>query len=220
MLLATVVLLFQIPGAAAAVQSPPPVEVHATVADRPQPIFSVLVPFGLNDAPTNPGPPSFFDKDNVRLLPPNDDDSKTPARSGQLNLVPPDDGSRILASVRIPEHSETLPPLRSTHTDVGRDGHSWLLLAIAQHGAATFDAWTTNRAVSRGYVEENPFLRPVAGSPAIYGVIQIAPALLDYIGWRMRRSESGILRRTWWLPQTLSMSASLYAGSHNLVHTR
>jgi hypothetical protein len=198
-----------------------------------QPEISTVIAAGLPSSPplfvisrdsnftfTPPSHPSLFENDHIRFLPAEDTDSKIPSRGGIVNPTAFENEAGILASVHIPERDAALPPLRHAPTEVARTGGSWLLLAIAQHGAATFDAWTTNRAVARGYVEENPLLHPFAGSPAIYGVIQIAPALFDYVGWRMRRSESGFLRRTWWLPQTLSMSASLYAGSHNLIHTR
>src|SRR5579863_4539722 len=42
-----------------------------------------------------------------------------------------------------------------------RQKKTWYALTIASSGAASFDAWTTRRAVSGGYgVEGNPFLRP------------------------------------------------------------
>jgi len=37
----------------------------------------------------------------------------------------------------------------------------WLALAVAEHGAAAFDAYTTRQAISRGAVEEDPTMRAV-----------------------------------------------------------
>jgi len=93
---------------------------------------------------------------------------------------------------------------------------AWLALTFAQHGAASFDAYSTRRAVSNGGVEADPMMRPFANSPAIYGAIQAGPVLLDLVARRMQRSESPFIRRMWWLPQTMSTGAFLFSGIHNL----
>ena len=47
----------------------------------------------------------------------------------------------------------------------GRRKRVWLGLMMAQHSAATFDAWSTRRVISSGEgVELNPTLRPFAGN--------------------------------------------------------
>jgi hypothetical protein len=93
----------------------------------------------------------------------------------------------------------------------------WLGLAIAQHGAATFDAWSTRRAITRSGAQElNPMLRPFANNGSIYAATQVGPALLDLLGRRMMTSRHTLLRRTWWLPQVLGTAASLAGGTHNL----
>jgi hypothetical protein len=54
----------------------------------------------------------------------------------------------------------------------------WLALSIAQHSAATFDAWSTRQAISTGqYRELNPALRPFAGNASLYAAIQVGPLL-------------------------------------------
>ena len=218
MILATVVLLFQIPTVAPMVTPAPKPAAQAILADYQAPSFLFAPQGASTDSEKPPTHPSLFDRDNIRLLPPEATDSNIRAANETLNLAGNGDGAEILATIHIPKRTEALPSLPDKSSDVRRSGSSWLLLAIAQHSAATFDAWTTNRALARGYVEENPLLRPVAGTPAIYGVIQIAPTLFDYVGRRMR-PPAGLLRRAWWLPQTLGMSVSLYAGAHNLIHS-
>jgi hypothetical protein len=96
----------------------------------------------------------------------------------------------------------------------------WLMLSIAQHSAATFDAWSTRRVISSGQGQElNPLLRPFAGNASLYAVIQVGPALLDYLGRRMMTSH-GWARRAWWIPQAVGMGASLAGSVHNLgVHS-
>jgi hypothetical protein len=93
----------------------------------------------------------------------------------------------------------------------------WLALMIAQHGAATFDAWSTRQAISTGqYRELNPALRPFAENASLYAAIQVGPLVFDYLGMRMMTSQHGWLRHTWWIPQALSTAISLGSGAHNL----
>jgi hypothetical protein len=93
---------------------------------------------------------------------------------------------------------------------------AWLVLSIAEHSAATFDAYSTRTAISNGGNEADPFMRPFAHSPAIYGAIQVGPLVLDYAARRMERSQHGVLRRTWWVPQTAATGIFLLSGAHNM----
>jgi hypothetical protein len=93
---------------------------------------------------------------------------------------------------------------------------SWLLLLLAEHGAAAFDAYSTRYAVGHGAVEENPLMRPFAHSASIYVVSQATPAALDFVARRMQRSENRFVRDMWWLPQSLSAGAYVLAGVNNL----
>jgi hypothetical protein len=93
----------------------------------------------------------------------------------------------------------------------------WLPLTIAQHGAATFDAWSTRRVISSGQgQEQNLLLRPFAGNASLYAAIQVGPALLDYVGRRMMKSQQGWARHAWWLPQALGTAISIASGVHNM----
>jgi hypothetical protein len=93
----------------------------------------------------------------------------------------------------------------------------WWALTAAQHGAATFDAWSTRKSLESGNgYERNPLLRPFAGSPAIYPVIQALPLGLDYLSKRMMQSRHGIFRKTWWVPQTIATAGFVWSGAHNL----
>jgi len=93
----------------------------------------------------------------------------------------------------------------------------WYALTITGSGAATFDAWSTRRAISSGYGQEaNPFLKPFANSNALYVAVQASPALMDFIGKRMMTSEHPFLRKVWWLPQSAGAAMSFVAGAHNV----
>jgi hypothetical protein len=93
---------------------------------------------------------------------------------------------------------------------------AWLVLSIAEHSAATFDAYSTRLAISRGANEADPMMQPFAHSPAIYGAIQVGPLVLDYAARRMERSQHSFLRKTWWVPQTAATGLFLFSGAHNM----
>ncbi len=94
---------------------------------------------------------------------------------------------------------------------------AWYSLAVAGHGAAAFDAYSTRLALSGGYgTESNPFLRPFANSNALYAVTQVSPAVMDFLGKRMMVSEHRWVRRLWWVPQAAGSGFSIGAGVHNL----
>ena len=95
----------------------------------------------------------------------------------------------------------------------------WRGLAVATSGAATFDAWTTRRAITRyGAHELNPLLKPFAGNASLYAAIQVEPLIMDYVSRKMLYSRHSWMRHTWWVPQSLSFASSIFCGSHNLSY--
>jgi len=123
--------------------------------------------------------------------------------------------SQLLSTIHVPP-IEPGKPARVVSARNAGSRKTWVMLSLAQHGAATFDAYATRRSVSSGATERNPFMRPFAGSPAIYAAIQVAPVGLDYVAIRMQRSQHAVLRRTWWLPQAASTGLFIFCGAHNL----
>ena len=122
--------------------------------------------------------------------------------------------AQSFSTVRIPEVSTKETKFREALSQPSRN--RWLALALLQHGAAAFDAYSTRQAVGHGAVEDNPMLRPFAGSPAIYAATQVAPLLFDLMARHMQRSEYPLFRRCWWMPQTISAGLSIFSGVHNL----
>jgi hypothetical protein len=124
-------------------------------------------------------------------------------------------GSSALSGTTLPDPEPTrehrVTPAVSTPAR-----RMWLALAFAEHGAAAFDAYSTRISIGHGNVEDDPLMRPFAHSPAIYLATQVTPVLFDYLARRMQRSEYGMLRRVWWLPQSLSTGVSIFSGVHNL----
>ncbi len=107
------------------------------------------------------------------------------------------------------------PGLHPSETVANR--RLWYALVISSHSAATFDAWSTRRAVSSGQGREaNPMLRPFSHSNAIYFAVQASPALMDYLGRRMMTSHYDWVRRMWWLPQAAGTATSFFSGVHNV----
>jgi len=224
MLLATLVVLLQMPIAPA-----------GKLPAQPQAAAPVLV--AENTPAKFPPPPSaanpfapalqtdLFDRDKIRLVDLSSStasDEKSNDGTKMAGMRDPnadsEETSSILAEVHIPTHVEPAPPdnFHPEHIAAERQGHTWLALSIAQHGAATFDAWSTRRAINEGHQEMNPILRPFAGNASIYAAIQVGPSIFDYVGRRMQRSDKRVLREFWWLPQSLGTAASLFAGAHNL----
>ena len=100
--------------------------------------------------------------------------------------------------------------------ETARQKKIWYGLVAASHGAAVFDAWSTRRALSGGYgTESDPLLRPFAHSGAIYAATQVSPLVMDYLGYKMMRSNHSWVRKMWWVPQVAGTSVSLSAGVHN-----
>jgi hypothetical protein len=100
-----------------------------------------------------------------------------------------------------------------------RNQMMWRGLFIASSGAATFDAWSTRRAITTyGAQEMNPLLKPFAGNASLYAAIQVGPLLMDYAGKKMMYSRHSWVRRMWWVPQSASFVSSMFCGAHNLSY--
>lgn len=144
--------------------------------------------------------------------------SSNPAASASLtaaSLNTSSQNSQSLSTIRLPD-----PPAAKPIAIIGVENfpsrRNWMILSLAQHGAAAFDAYSTRLAVSRGAVEGDPLMRPFSHSPGIYAAIQVGPLLLDFAARRMQRSHNNFLRHTWWLPQSASTGLFIFSGVHNL----
>jgi len=122
--------------------------------------------------------------------------------------------SQSFSTIRIPEENEKRYATREAESVPLR--REWLALMVLEHGAAAFDAYSTRDAISHGAKEEDPLMRPFAHSPAIYAAIQVGPVLFDVLARRMQRSQYDFVRRTWWVPQSVSTGVSIFSGVHNL----
>jgi hypothetical protein len=154
----------------------------------------------------------YIDPNQVNL---NGDSGEKPTPGVTAVSMTEHESSQPLSLVRIPE---PLPvkPIKVYSAETPHMSHSWLALAILQHGAATFDAYTTREAIGRGAVEDDPLMRPFAHSGAIYAAIQVGPLVLDYVARRMQHSEYGMVRRMWFVPQSVSTAGFVLSGVHNL----
>ncbi|MFZ3216929.1 MAG: hypothetical protein WA192_12805 [Candidatus Acidiferrales bacterium] len=155
---------------------------------------------------------SQLNLDDVHLV----DASAKSRSSGTLQTVALEtrEDAQSFSTVRIPDRSTKENSVKEALELPSR--RSWLALALVQHGAAAFDAYSTRQAVGHGASEDNPLLRPFAGSPAIYVATQVAPVLFDLMARHMQRSEYPLVRRLWWMPQTMSAGLSIFSGVHNL----
>ncbi|HXX45070.1 MAG TPA: hypothetical protein VEJ38_10090 [Candidatus Acidoferrales bacterium] len=191
--LATVALLLHL-----AVAAPSDADVNAKPAAEQS---STQDPFA---APTKPQPAATVASDST------DSPTLTAAKYESSSQ-----NSQSLSTIRVP------PVQPGTQSKVimvenSPSRRKWLVLSIAMHSAAAFDAYSTRQAVSSGAHETDPLMRPFASSPGIYAAIQAGPLALDYAARRMQRSQNSFLRRTWWLPQTASTGLFIFSGVHNL----
>ena len=147
----------------------------------------------------------------------------TSAKVEELAAAPSSLISANAAPVLVPVVPEPVQPTKAIIA--GRTGpecsrtavRTWQALAVAQHSAAVFDAWSTRQALMSGNgYERDPLMKPFANSAVIYPATQAAPLLFDFLGYRMMRSQNRYLRRTWWLPQAASLVGSVWCGSRNL----
>jgi hypothetical protein len=138
-----------------------------------------------------------------------------PASLTAVSLNTAEQNSQSLSTIRVPE-VQPAKPANVIGVERLPSRRNWLILSIARSSAAAFDAYSTRQAISRGAVEDDPTMRPFAHSPGIYAAIQVGPAILDFAARRMQRSQNNLLRRTWWLPQSVSTGLFLFSGTHNL----
>ena len=120
----------------------------------------------------------------------------------------------VIAPVQPLTRTQTTKPKEKSAEDRKR---VWMTLVALQHGSAAFDAWSTRQALlsGNGY-ERDPLAKPFAGSAAIYPALQILPVGLDYLSKRMMRSPNVMVRRLWWIPQTVSTTGFVWSGARNL----
>lgn len=94
----------------------------------------------------------------------------------------------------------------------------WFVLGAMEHGAATFDAWSTRRNIVAGTMHEtDPIMRPFANSNAMYAAVQVAPVLFDLLSKQMLCNSHSWVRKSWWVPQSASTVASILSGAHNVA---
>ena len=94
---------------------------------------------------------------------------------------------------------------------------AWIGLSVLGHGTAAFDAYSTRQALSCACgTESNPMLRPFAHSNAIYAATQVSPTVMDFLGHKMMKSRSPLVRKMWWVPQAAGAGFSFAAGMHNM----
>ena len=184
-----------------------------TAADGTRPKPATATSFAsVSDTIETTSGKGHIDPDNVNLS--GDSGEKQAAGMTAISLTDRDT-TQPLSSVRVPEPAP-VKPVKVYTAERPRMSRSWLALAMVQHGAATFDAYSTRQAIGRGAVEDDPLMRPFAHSGAIYAAIQVGPLLLDYVARRMQHSEYRMVRRVWFVPQTASTAGFILSGAHNL----
>jgi hypothetical protein len=92
------------------------------------------------------------------------------------------------------------------------------ILAEIDAGAAIWDDFAARRVIEHGGYERNPLMRPFVHNSGTLVVETIGEVwLMAFVADRMKHSDHAVLRKTWWLPQALNISAKLYGGINSTV---
>jgi hypothetical protein len=92
------------------------------------------------------------------------------------------------------------------------------LLAEINAGAAIWDDVSSRKVIDRGGYERNPLIRPFVHNSGTLAAESVAEVwLMAFLADRMKHSSHSLLRKTWWLPQTINISAKVSGGIYNSV---
>jgi hypothetical protein len=92
------------------------------------------------------------------------------------------------------------------------------LLAGINAGAAVLDDVASRKVIEAGGYERNPLIRPFVHNSGTLAVESVGEVwLMAFLADRMKHSSHPVLRKTWWLPQTLNISAKTAGGIYNTV---
>ena len=187
--------------------------------------FPQAVPAAATDSPSAPAPAvetaktdsaksDSFTSSNLPAAPVAKIPADNAATNGESSSL---SAEAILPGAAIQPANPPKPALRGVRYETPRQKVAWVGLSIMGHGTAAFDAYSTRQAVSGGFGREaNPLLRPFAHSGAIYAATQVSPTLMDFLGHKMMKSRSPLIRKMWWVPQATGAGLSFAAGMHNM----
>jgi hypothetical protein len=92
------------------------------------------------------------------------------------------------------------------------------LLAEADASMVAWDDISSREVIGRGGYEKNPLMRPFVHNSGTLAVESVGEVwLMAFVADRMKRSSSPLLRKTWWVPQTVHIAARLSGGAYNTV---
>ena len=93
-----------------------------------------------------------------------------------------------------------------------------MLLAEINAGAAVWDDVASRKVIESGGYERNPLMRPFVHNSGTLAAESVGEVwLMAFVADRMKHSSHSLLRKTWWLPQTLNISAKVSGGVYNTV---
>jgi hypothetical protein len=126
-------------------------------------------------------------------------------------------------------HAVNKPAKPSAQSEVGHkqnaivsmlEDRPVMALVAADLTAKTMDYRQTEQDfMLGGFREHNPILRPMLGHPAAMYAYGAAYAMgAAWVGHKMRTSRFGVMRKLWWLPQTVSIEQSVYGYAYTRSH--
>jgi hypothetical protein len=94
---------------------------------------------------------------------------------------------------------------------------SFFVLSAGVYTAAGLDMQRSESMLPR-FNERDPIVRPFLrlSAPAYYASAALFATGINFLGWKMARSESG--HKFWWVPQVCSMAGNLAGYGYTRAH--
>ena len=120
-----------------------------------------------------------------------------------------------------PKHTDILPKREHAVAAMLKD-RPVIALAALDLAMKTMDYRQTERDFKLGgFQEHNAMLRPMLGHPTAMTAYAAAYTLgAAFAAHKMRTSRFGLVRKLWWLPQTISIEQNVYGYAYTHAHYR
>ena len=120
-----------------------------------------------------------------------------------------------------PKHTDLLPKRQNAIVSMLKD-RPVMALATLDLTVKTMDYRQSEQDFKMGgFQEHNAMLRPMLGHPAAMAAYGAAYAMgAAFLGHEMRTSRFSVIRKLWWLPQTISIEQNIYGYAYTRAHYR
>jgi hypothetical protein len=120
-----------------------------------------------------------------------------------------------------PKHTDVLPKRQNAIVSMLKD-RPVMALATLDLTVKTMDYRQTEQDFKMGgFQEHDAMLRPMLGHPVAMAAYATAYAMgAAFLGHEMRTSRYSVIRKLWWLPQTISIEQNTFGYVYTRAHYR